>query len=421
MKKAAEVLAIVLAGGEGRRLAPLTRQTAKPAVPFHTDLRLIDFALSNLYNSGVGRVKVLMQYQPDSVLQHLRERWCGPWSTSRCTVDPVVGGEGELARFAGTADAVYQVRHAIREARPDVVAVFSADHVYRMDVRPMVERHLQSGADATVSAIPVPCEAARAFGVMEVDRTGRIRRFAEKPAQPSPMPGRPGFALASMGNYLFEPRFLLQALEACHAEGGTDFGNHLLPALVLSHRLMAYDFTQDAIDGLAEECDPHYWRDVGTLDAYFTAHMDTMAEPGGRPCFDVAASSWPIRSGGAIEAGPRSWGLDRYRRFLPASSRAQVEQSVLRRGVHVGERSEVFRCILGEGVEVGAGCRLRRVIVEAGTRLPAGFKAGFDAESDRARFPVSAGGVVVIPRGHFETVAPGSRQHGHAGVLLESS
>ena len=402
MKKAARVLAVVLAGGEGTRLGPLTRQVAKPAIPFHTDHRLIDFALSNLHNSGIGTVHVLMQYQPYSVLQHLSDRWRGPLTGPGCIVNPIIGGERGLARFTGTAHAVYEIRQAIIDTRPEVVAVFSADHVYRMDVRQMIDFHLASGADATVAALPVPCEVARSFGVMEVDGGSRIRRFVEKPLQPLPMPGRPGHALASMGNYLFEPQFLLQTLETCSGGGATDFGGHLLPALVSSHRLVAYDFTGSVIEGLADECDPHYWRDVGTLDAYFAAHMDTLAEPGSRPCFDMAARSWPIHGAAStLDAGRLGWARGRYPQALYASSRSQVEQSILRRGARVGERSEVFRCILGNDVEVGAGCRLRRVIVEAGTRLPAGFEAGLDPVMDRERFAVSPGGIVVIHQGSF--------------------
>jgi glucose-1-phosphate adenylyltransferase len=404
MKKSAEVLAIVLAGGEGTRLAPLTRQTAKPAMPFHAAHRLIDFALSNLNNSGIPVVHVLMQYRPESVLRHLDEAWMGAQEGSGCLIHPLVGGTGRLPRFNGTADAVYQIRQALIEQRPDVVAVFSADHVYRMDVRQMIDFHLQTGADATVAALPVPCEAARSFGVMEVDGRGRIMRFAEKPQHPLPMPGRPGHALASMGNYLFAPDVLLQALEANHAAGGTDFGSHVLPALLRSsHRLMAYDFTTNVVEGLDEEGDPHYWRDVGTLDAYFAAHMDTIAPAGKHPAFDLAAPAWPIR-GAASALAPGETGLGVG--ALPATgngdepspgrakrSQAWGQGGRGRSGVPLHRRRRV---------EIGARCRLRNVIVEAGTRLPDGFQAGFDLEEDRERFAVSLGGVVVIPRGVIE-------------------
>jgi glucose-1-phosphate adenylyltransferase len=404
METNTRVLAFVLAGGEGRRLAPLTRHVAKPAIPFHKSHRLIDFALSNLRNSGVRAIHVLMQYQPQSVLQHLIACWhCGR-SDADGFVHPVIGGSSGVPAFAGTADAVYCNRQEIIDFCPDVVAVFSADHIYRMDVRQMIDFHLASGADVTVSALPVPLAEARSFGVIEADTSGRIRRFAEKPPQPRPMPGRPDHAFASMGNYLFSPRVLLEALEATHAAGGTDFGGHLLPSLVDGHRLMAYDFTSNRIDGLPAGCDPHYWRDVGTLDAYFAAHMDTMGAPAQAPRFDVNARCWPIRSATpAFDAARGEWSLGRYRSMATVAASASVEHSILRPGVRVGERAEVFRSILGENVDVGAGCRLRNVIIEADNHVPPGFEVGFDPATDRDWLPVSEGGVVVIPRGFFST------------------
>ncbi len=308
MEKSTRVLAFVLAGGEGRRLAPLTRHTAKPAVSFHTSHRLIDFALSNLRNSGIRAIHVLMQYQPQSVLQHLMACWrCGKPDPDGF-INPILGGVGGLPAFAGTADAVYQNRQLIIDFCPDVVAIFSADHIYRMDVRQMVAYHLACGADVTVSALPVPLEEARSFGVIEAAADGRIRRFVEKPQRPRPMPGRPDRAFASMGNYLFSPRVLLEALEATHAADGTDFGGHLLPALVDSHRLMAYDFTTNRIDGVPAGCDAHYWRDVGTLDAYFAAQMDTLGAADRAPRFDMQARCWPIRGEApAYDPARREW------------------------------------------------------------------------------------------------------------------
>ena len=404
MEKATRVLAFVLAGGEGRRLAPLTLNVAKPAIAFHDNHRLIDFALSNLRNSGVRAIHVLMQYQPHSVLQHLIASWRCNRPDAGGFINPIIGGVGDVPTFAGTADAVYQNRQQIIDFRPDVVAIFSADHIYRMDVRQMVDFHLASGADVTVSALPVPLEQARSFGVIEADGDGRIRCFVEKPQQPRPMPRRPDHAFASMGNYLFSPRVLLDALEATRAAGGTDFGGHLLPALVGSHRLMAYDFTTNRIEGLPDGCDAHYWRDVGTLDAYFAAHLDTLGTPDAGPRFDVLARCWPIHGDtSGFDPARRGWSLGRYPSLSAVAPSARVERSILRRGVTVGEHAEVSRCILGEHVEVGAGCRLRNVIIEADNKVPPGFEIGFEPTGDPEWLPMSEGGVVVIPRGFFGT------------------
>jgi glucose-1-phosphate adenylyltransferase len=403
--KSARVLAWVLAGGEGKRLAPLTRHIAKPAIPFHTDHRLIDFALSNLRNSGIRAIHVLMQYKPQSLLQHLISTWRGHRLDPDDFVSPITGGVDGMTRFAGTADAVYRNRHAILAFRPDVVAIFSADHVYRMDVRQMIAFHLDSSADATVAALPVSLAEAQSFGVIDAGAGGRIRRFAEKPANPSPMPDRPDHALASMGNYLFSPQVLLEALESTHDAGGTDFGGNLLPSLVSSHRLMAYDFTTNLIEGLQAECDPHYWRDVGTIDAYFAAHMDTLAESGRPARFEVAARCWPIHAvAPAFDPAAKNRSPARLQRAAAVARSAEVEQSILRQGACLGEGAIVSRCILGDEVRVGAGCRLRNVIVESDNHLPDGFEAGFDLARDRAALPVSPGGIVVIPRGYFASI-----------------
>jgi glucose-1-phosphate adenylyltransferase len=404
MEKSTRVLAFVLAGGEGRRLAPLTRHTAKPAVPFHTSHRLIDFALSNLRNSGIRAIHVLMQYQPQSVLQHLMACWrCGRPDPDGF-INPILGGVGGLPAFGGTADAVYQNRQQIIDFCPDVVAIFSADHIYRMDVRQMIDYHLACGADVTVAALPVPLEEARSFGVIEAAAGGRIRRFVEKPQRPRPMPGCPDRAFASMGNYLFSPRVLLEALEATHAAGGTDFGGHLLPTLVESHRLMAYDFTTNRIDGMPAGCHAHYWRDVGTLDAYFAAQMDTLGAAGRAPRFDILTRCWPIRGGAsASDAGRREWSLGQYQCLSSIAHSARVEESILRPGASIADHAEVSRCILGDNVEVGPGCRLRNVIIEADNKVPAGFEVGFEPDRDHEWLPVSEGGVVVIPRGYFNT------------------
>ena len=285
-----KILAFVLAGGEGRRLRPLTEEEAKPAVRFCGDCRIIDFALANLVNSMVAPIYVLAQYKPDSLLEHVRRAWSQHWPVYPLLPD----GQGP---YRGTAEAVHRNLHLIACHRPDVVAVFAADHVYRMDVRQMARFHAAHGADATVAAIPVPVDKASAFGVMAVDPRGRIERFEEKPASPRPVPGNPEVAYASMGNYLFKPARLRPLLEQAMASGGMDFGRDVLPTLPGSaYRAVAYDFAQNEVPGVHEYEDRAYWRDVGTLDALEEARRDVA---GPRPRLDLGNHAWPIRPGAA--------------------------------------------------------------------------------------------------------------------------
>lgn len=403
MRKSIRVLAFVLAGGEGKRLAPLTRHTAKPAVPFHSHHRLIDFALSNLRNSGIHAIHVLLQYQPQSLLEHLSQAWPSRRDGLGGFLEPVVGGAGGADWYAGTADAVYRNRGRIVDFGPDVVAIFSSDHVYRMDIRQMIGFHLACAADATIAAMPVTVAAAHGFGVIEADEDGPIGGFAEKPAVPATMPGRPGFALASMGNYVFSADVLLDALEATHAAGGTDFGCDLLPSLVRSHRLLAYDFETNAVAGVQPGADLHYWRDVGTIDAYFSAQMDTQ---GPAPRFRLDDPAWPI-GGAATPVGIDAceWPFRRSNDQPELSPSCELDRVIFRRDARVGEGASVSRCIVGDHVSIGARCRLRNTIVEADNHLPDGFQAGFDPGLDRDRWPVSDAGVVIIPRGSFPDTA----------------
>ncbi len=393
MEKTTRVLAFVLAGGEGKRLAPLTTHVAKPAAPFHARHRLVDFALSNLRNSDITAVEVLLQYEPQTLLQHLRRNWGADRADSAVRVNARVGGAGTYPLYRGTADAVRCHREQIRAFAPDLVAVFSADHVYRMDVGEMVAFHLACRADVSVSAIPVPVSEAHAFGVLGVDGADRIRHFEEKPAHPAEIPGRPGLSLVSMGNYLFDPQVLLEALDATHAAGGVDFGRDLLPRLLSTHRLMAYDF---GTDRLASAPQRPYWRDVGTIDAYFAAHMDMFAQA---PPFYLGDPRWPIhcqQPASFPEAMP-GVACDGARIGIGA----ELVDTVLRSGVEVGPGASLSRCIVAEDTRIGARCRLRNVIVDAGNWLPNGLEVGFDPAADAGRWPMSAGGVVVIPRGAF--------------------
>lgn len=293
MTEARRILALVLAGGKGTRLRPLTNEHAKPALAFAGGYRIVDFVLSNLLNSGISRVYVLAQYKPHSLIEHLGATW-GFCSLDRDRMLEVVLPRkgGRAGEFKGTADAVYQNLRLIERHELDLVAVFSADHVYRMDVRQMVDFHQARRADVTVAAVPVPLEKASAFGIVGTDQEGRVREFQEKPDRPNAMPLRPGHAFASMGNYLFRPKALIAGLHEAHARAEHDFGRHLLPRFASSHRTYAYNFATNSVPGLQPHEERAYWRDVGTLEAYRAALADAV---GPKPRFQLWNSEWPIR------------------------------------------------------------------------------------------------------------------------------
>ena len=304
------IVAMVLAGGEGTRLYPLTAEHAKPAVPFASGYRLVDFVLSNLVNSRISTIYVLAQYKPESLIKHISAAWA-PW---------FAGGEGMIkvllprsntlgGQFKGTADAVYQYLDLVQAHAPDVVAVFAADHVYRMDVRQMVDFHRERRADVSVSAVAVPIREASHFGIVATAADGRVRDFREKPRHAAPLPGDPERAYASMGNYLFDPEVLEQSLHEARRLGDTDFGRDLLPRLCSSHRVFAYDFADNRVPGVQEYEEPAYWRDVGTLAALAAAQQDAMGSP---PRFNLWNRRWPIRGefDAALLARIRSWQQD---------------------------------------------------------------------------------------------------------------
>lgn len=293
-----KIVAMVLAGGEGTRLYPLTAEHAKPALPFANGYRIIDFVLSNLLNSGITSIYVLGQYKPESLVQHVAQAWTpaledhGGWIRVLLPPSNTLGGQ-----FKGTADAVYQHLELLAAHAPDVVAVFAADHVYRMDVRQMVAHHLERDADVTVAAVGVPIDQASSFGILGTDADGRVREFREKPKRATPTGDDPSRAYASMGNYLFQPDVLESTLEEARRLGDTDFGRDLLPRLCASHRVFAYDFGRNRVPGLQESEERAYWRDVGTLSALAAAQQDAMGQ---RPRFNLWNSRWPIR--GAYDA-----------------------------------------------------------------------------------------------------------------------
>lgn len=300
-----KIVALVLAGGEGTRLYPLTAEHAKPALPFANGYRIVDFVLSNLVNSKISTIYVLAQYKPESLMRHIASAWA-PWFAGSEGVIKVLLPRSTRQLFQGTADAVHQYIDLLQAHSPDVVAVFAADHVYRMDVRQMIDFHRGRNADVTVSAVAVPIEKASSFGILSTHSDGLVREFREKPQRALPILQNPARAYASMGNYLFKPLVLEAALEEAHMRGDTDFGRDILPRLCHSARVYAYDFAENQVPGVQEFEEPAYWRDVGTLTALAAAQQDAM---GHRPRFNLWNRRWPIRGeyDAALLAKIRGW------------------------------------------------------------------------------------------------------------------
>ncbi|MBV9870148.1 MAG: glucose-1-phosphate adenylyltransferase [Frankiaceae bacterium] len=406
------VLGMVLAGGEGKRLWPLTEDRAKPAVPFGGLYRLVDFVLSNLVNSDLHRLVVLTQYKSHSLNRHISTNWRMS-SLMGDYVTPVPAQQRTGKKwFAGSADAIYQSLNLVYDENPAYVVVFGADHVYRMDARQMLDQHIASGAGVTVAAIRVPREQSAAFGVISTGDGRHIDAFLEKPADPPGLPDDPDSILASMGNYVFTTRALIDAVkrDAENEDSDHDIGGDLIPALVAAGEAQVYDFGTNVVPGDASR-EASYWRDVGTIDAYHDAHMDLVST---RPVFDLYNSSWPIlttalslppakfvhgepgRTGSAIES-----------LVSPGCivSGASVRRSVLSPGVKIHSRSEIEDSVLMHGVDVGRGAVIRRAILDKGVLVPPGATIGVDLELDRARgFHISEGGVVVLGKG--EVVPP---------------
>jgi len=294
-----KIVALVLAGGEGSRLYPLTAEHAKPALPFANGYHIVDFVLSNLVNSRISTVYVLAQYKPESLMRHIAMAWA-PWFAGEGAIKVLLPRANPFdGRFKGTADAVYQYLDLLQAHSPDVVAIFAADHVYRMDVRQMVDFHRLREAEVTVSTLAVPLESASSFGIVSAQSDGRVRGFREKPQRATPMAHNPACAYASMGNYLFDPHVLERALHAARRGGDTDFGRDVLPWLCERARVFAYDFAENEVPGVQEFEERAYWRDVGTLPALAAAQQDAM---GSRPRFNLWNQRWPIR--GAYDAAP---------------------------------------------------------------------------------------------------------------------
>jgi glucose-1-phosphate adenylyltransferase len=404
-----DTLALVLAGGEGRRLHPLTRERSKPAVHFGGRYRLVDFVLSNLVNSGFQRIKVLTQYRATSLVRHLARGWSLASTVVDEFIEPVPAAMNiGPTWFRGTADAIWQNLDLLRETRPVDVLVFGSDHVYKMDIGLMAEHHRSVGADVTVAVLSVPRkEAAGAFGCIEIDDSGWVRGFVEKPVDPPPIPGDPDRTLVSMGNYVFRTPTLIEELRRNVGQAGTthDFGRDILTSAYQRVKVAAYDFHSQLCPGESEHS-RGYWRDVGTIDSFFEANMDLVSV---EPRLNLYNELWPIR-GVQADAGPCKFVFaDEARKRVGTAvdsivgagtiiSGGHVECTVVFPHVRVNSYSQVAESVLFPQVDVGRGARLRRCIVDKGVQIPAGEEIGYDPERDRARFTVSEGGVVVVTR-----------------------
>jgi glucose-1-phosphate adenylyltransferase len=403
-----DTLALVLAGGEGRRLHPLTRERSKPAVYFGGRYRLIDFVLSNLINSEVRRIKVLTQYRATSLVQHLSRSWSMSSGLLDQYIDPVPAAMNlGPSWFQGTADAIYQNLDLLRWTRPREVLVFGSDHVYKMDIGRMTHFHREHDADLTVATIPVPRDQASAFGCVHVDEAGRVIAFLEKPADPPGIPGDPDRSLVSMGNYVFRTEALLDELrrDASMDTSTHDFGRDILSAAHERLRVYAYDFASQICPGESENS-RGYWRDVGTLDSYFEASMDLVSV---NPRFNLYNTLWPIRGVppgtgpckfvfGDEKAGRLGTAIDSIVGAGTIVSGGRVVRTVCFNDVRVNSYSSVHECVLFPHASVGRNAKLQRCILDKGVRIPEGMVIGYDPEEDRERFTVSPSGVVAVSR-----------------------
>jgi glucose-1-phosphate adenylyltransferase len=401
MAAAPRVLGIVLAGGEGKRLYPLTADRAKPAVPFAGAYRLVDFALSNLVNAGYLRICVLTQYKSHSLDRHITQTW--RMSTMLGNYVTPVPAQQRLGPrwYTGSADAILQSSNLIVDEQPEYLVVFGADHVYRMDPRQMVAQHIETGAGVTVAGIRVSRSEASSFGVIDSDAEHKVKQFLEKPADPPGLPGSPDETFASMGNYVFTTSALMEALRADAADDGSvhDMGGSIMPMMVTQGAAYVYDFSDNDVPG-ATMRDRGYWRDVGTLDAYYEAHQDLVAV---HPIFNLYNYAWPIFSNPPqmppakfVEGGIAQESIVSSGAIVAGST---VRGSVLSSNVKVLNGAYVEGSVIMPGVEIGKSAVIRRAILDKNVIVPPGATIGLDLDHDKQHYHVTDNGVVVLGKG----------------------
>ncbi len=398
-------VAVILAGGIGSRLHPLTEERAKPAVPFGGKYRIVDFVLTNCLHSGVRRVLMLTQYKSHSLQKHVRDGWSifNPELGEYITLVPPQMRKGERW-YIGTADAIYQNLYLLERSGAEQVMILPGDHIYRMDYAPMMKVHLASGADLTVACMDVALDEAHQFGVMTLDGEQRVSSFEEKPTAPQPMLGSEGRALASMGIYIFSLRRLIEVMELDQQRSYSshDFGKEIIPCMIDSGRVYGYQFGSE----VGRVSPDRYWRDVGTIDSYYRANMDLLDQV---PPMNLYQKDWPIRTYSGQHPPARTVAGNMGNEGIAINSIISngavisggcAQHSILFNNVFVGDEAMVHDSLLFEGVSVGRGAQVNRCIIDKGVAVPAGAMIGFDLERDRQQFQVSAEGIVVVPKGY---------------------
>ncbi len=394
------VLTLILAGGRGERLDPLTRDRTKPAVPFGGIYRIIDFTLSNCVNCGLRRIYVLTQYKSFSLQKHLLSGW-DIVSTQLGEFIDVIPAQQRISDdwYRGTADAIYQNIYAIEDINPDLVLILAGDHVYKMNYREMISYHLAKKADMTVACVSLPRETSENFGVIEVDKNNHIRGFQEKPKQPKTIPGKPKMIFASMGIYLFSRKVLEYELQqdAKKTDSGHDFGKNVIPQMLKNkRRVFVYNFVD-------EKKRPKYWRDIGTRDAYYQANMDLL---GPRPKFNLYDKAWPVRTFHeqyppikvfTSRSGPGKI-IDSIISGGCIIEGSYIEHSVLSSNVSIQEGSEIRRSIIMEGVTVGKNVKIRNAIIDKEVHIPTGTTIGYNSGLDKKRFVLTTSGIVIVAK-----------------------
>jgi len=403
------VLGVVLAGGKGTRLFPLTQERAKPAVPFGGKYRIVDFVLSNFINSGINSIYVLTQFRSQSLLQHLNEVWqfSGLLKSHFIIAVPAQMRSEDETWYQGTADAISQNINLIQQSNPHVVAVFGADHIYRMNIASMVEFHVAKHAEVTVAAYPVPQKHAAEFGVIEIDDDGRIMAFHEKNPNAPTLPGDPDQVYASMGNYIFSKGSLVDLLQVDAKDPGShhDFGRDILPKLAGNAPIYAYNFRTNRIPGEPADSVP-YWRDVGTIEAFYDANMDLRSV---KPDLNLYNRQWPLRSASYPDPPAKFTFDDALRRGEAIDSIVSagcilsggvVRNSILSRGVRVHASALVEGCVIMDNCDIGRHAKVRHAILDKNVRIPENAQIGYDIEADRARgWHVTDSGIVVMSGG----------------------